>query len=198
VNTDTNTALIVIDTQMGFNDPKWGSRNNPDAEANIAQLLAAWRDAHLPVVHVHHDSVSPKGIFRPGTPGHRAKPEATPLKGEPVYHKSVNSAFIGTHLEADLRRRGITTLVITGLTTNHCVSTTTRMAGNLGFETYLVSNATATFERAHLDGRMRSADEVHLAALSDIHGEFATVVDTLEVLASLKSTARAMMINGMV
>ncbi|MDP9098432.1 MAG: cysteine hydrolase, partial [Verrucomicrobiota bacterium] len=181
---DRHTGLVIIDTQMGFNDPKWGARNNPQAEANIARLLSGWRAARLPIFHVHHDSVSPAGVFRPGSAGHFPKPEAVPLEHEPVYHKSVNSAFIGTQLEHDLRAQGITALVITGLTTNHCVSTTTRMAGNLGFQTYLVSDATATFERAHVDGRPRSAEEVHLAALSDIHGEFATVVDTDQILAA--------------
>lgn len=172
------TALLLIDVQQGFDDPRWGPRNNPQAEANIARLLAAWRRAGLPVIHVMHNSVSPTSVLRPGALGNALKPEAAPLEGEPVHHKSVNSAFIGTDLERDLRAQGTTALVIAGLTTNHCVSTTVRMAGNLGFETWLVSDATATFDRAHLDGRPRSAEEVHLAALSDLEGEFATVVDT--------------------
>ena len=109
-----------------------------------------------------------------------------PHSGEPTYRKSVNSGFIGTTLEADLRERGIHTLVIVGLTTNHCVSTTARMAGNLGFTTYVVSDATAAFDRAGMDGSYRSAGEVHAAALSDLHGEFATVVDSDAVLSAAK------------
>ena len=186
---DNDTALVIIDTQMGFNDPKWGERNNPQAEANIARLLGIWRQNGFPIIHVHHDSVTPTGVFRPGAPGHSPKPEAVPRDGESIYHKSVNSAFIGTDLERDLRASGITRLFITGLTTNHCVSTTTRMAGNLGFETYLLSDATATFARPHVDGRPRMAEEVHLAALSDIHGEFATVVSTAEVAAKVAANA---------
>jgi nicotinamidase-related amidase len=102
--------------------------------------------------------------------------------GEPVYRKHVNSAFIGTSLERDLRQDGIDTLVIVGLTTNHCVSTSARMAGNLGFKTYVVSDATAAFARPALDGSLRPAQAVHWAALSDLHQEFATVADTQEVL----------------
>jgi nicotinamidase-related amidase len=94
----------------------------------------------------------------------------------------VNSAFIGTDLEKDLRRDGIDTLVIVGLTTNHCVSTTARMAGNLGFKTYVVSDATAACARLALDGTLRPAEAVHSAALSDLHQEFAAVVDTEEIL----------------
>ncbi len=176
------TALIVVDVQQGFDDPYWGARNNPGAEANVARLIEAWREARRPVFHVMHDSVSPASPLRPGTPGNAPKPEALPREGEPVHRKSVNSAFIGTTLEADLRRAGLDTLVVVGLTTNHCVSTTVRMAGNLGFETYLVSDATATFDRPGVDGRNRPAAEVHAAALSDLQGEFATVVDTASVL----------------
>ncbi len=180
-----NTALLIIDVQRGFHDARWGERNNPEAEKNIAQLLQAWRALGMPIIHIQHDSRASDGAFVPGTPGHGHKPEAMPLPSEPVHHKTVNSAFIGTGLEAELRARAIDTLVITGLTTNHCVSTTTRMAGNLGFDTYLVADATATFARSMLDGRMRSAQEVHDAALSDLNQEFASIVDTADVLAWL-------------
>jgi nicotinamidase-related amidase len=179
-----NAALVSIDVQQAFDLPRWGSRNNPEAEANIARLLAAWRETGRPIFHVHHESSSPTGAFRKDGPGVRTKPEALPREGERLYWKTVNSAFIGTSLEADLRQAGIGTLVIVGLTTNHCVSTTARMAGNLGFATFVVSDATATFERIGLDGSMRPADEVHASALSDIDDEFATVVPTAAVLAA--------------
>ena len=183
------TALILIDVQQGFLDAHWGERNNPEAEQNVAALLGVWRTNGLPVVHVHHDSSSPQGSFRPGTRGHDPRPEAMPIGGEPVYRKSVNSAFIGTTLEADLRDRGIDTLVICGLTTNHCVSTTARMAGNFGFETIVVSDATATFARMTMSGRMRPAAEVHEAALSDLNEEFATISTTQEVLAAVTGSS---------
>jgi nicotinamidase-related amidase len=186
-----NTALLVIDVQKGFDDPKWGARNNPLAESQIARLLAAFRVAGRTIIHVQHDSVTAAGIFRPGTTGHEHKAEAMPLVGEAIYHKSVNSAFIGTALERDLRQLGIDSLIITGLTTNHCVSTSTRMAGNLGFDTYIVADATATFERRALDGSMRPAEEVHLSALSDLSDEFATVTLTRDVLAALHVGRRA-------
>lgn len=141
-------ALLVVDMQLGFDDPRWGERNNPQAEANIAALLNVWRSVGAPVLHVHHDSPGPEGLLRAGTPGNKVKPEARPLAGEPTYRKSVNSAFIGTGLEADLRAADIETLVVIGLTTNHCISTTVRMAANLGFETFVVADATATLPDA--------------------------------------------------
>ncbi len=182
---DQETALLVVDMQKGFDDPAWGLRNNPRAEECVEQLLTAWRDASAPVVHVHHRSTSPTGCFRPETRGIRPKPQAIPQAGEPLYTKSVNSAFIGTSLEADLRRRDIRALVVVGLTTNHCVSTTVRMAGNLGFSTYVVADATAAFNRIGIYGNVRPAQEVHMAALDDLHGEFAEVVDTRTVVAAL-------------
>ncbi len=180
-----SAALIVVDVQLGFDDPSWGARNNPQAEARIAQLLAAWRKCAAPVIHVHHHSRSTKGSFQPGTRGCLPKPEARPRVDEPVYKKHVNSAFIGTDLEADLRRQEIHTVVIVGFSTNHCISTTVRMAGNLGFETYVVSDATATFDRAGADGRLRPAEEVHNAALGDLQEEFAEVIDTTSVIRAL-------------
>lgn len=181
----SNAALISIDVQQAFDDPRWGRRNNPHAEAAIAALLAAWRASARPVFHVQHRSVSPTGLFRPGTPGYAHKPEGQPLPGEPVIVKSVNSSFIGTDLEARLRAAGIGSVVIVGLTTDHCVSTTARMAGNLGFDTWLVADATATFERTGPDGRHFSAEQMHDTALASLHGEFATVVWLEEVLTAL-------------
>ena len=186
-----NAVLIVIDVQQGFLDTAWGPRNNPEAESNIARLLAAWRGAGRPVRHVHHASRLPEERFRPGDPGHALKPEAEPRAGEPVHLKAVNSGFIGTDLEAALRAQGADTLVLVGLTTNHCVSTTARMAGNLGFNTYVVEDATATFDRLGLDGRTRPAADVHAAALSDLAHEFATVVRTDELLEALLSPPAA-------
>jgi nicotinamidase-related amidase len=177
-----SAALIVVDVQEGLAYPGGGERNNPQAESNIARLLTAWRNSGRPVRHVVHDSVEPGSQLRPGLPGNAIQAAAAPAPAEPVYRKNVNSAFIGTTLESDLREHGIDTLVIVGLTTNHCVSTTVRMAGNLGFTTFVVSDATAAFTRAALDGSLRPAEAVHAGALSDLHGEFATVVDTAELL----------------
>lgn len=180
-----DAALLVVDMQRGFDDLTWGARNNPTAEANVAALLAAWRSAGAPVIHIHHDSPDPAGRLRRGTPGHTPKAEAEPLDSEQVYRKRVNSAFIGTGLEVGLMARGVNTLVIVGLTTNHCISTTARMARNLGFEVFVVADATAAFARAHVDGRLRSAVEVHDAALSDLQDEFAAIIDTRTALSAV-------------
>jgi hypothetical protein len=58
------------------------------------------------------------------------------------------------------------------------------MAGNLGFHTYLVNDACFTFARPDFQGRVRSADEVHSMSLANLDGEYCTVVNTSDVLAS--------------
>jgi len=179
--------LLIVDVQKGFDDPKWGKRNNPDAEENIARLLAAWRKSQRPIFHVQHCSKEANSPLRPGVAGNEIKERVAPLTGETIVKKNVNSAFIGTNLESELRRRGIDTLVVTGLTTDHCVSTTARMAGNFGFKTYVVSDATATFDRNGPDGKRYLADEIHAANLVSLHNEFATVLTTEAVLKKLNT-----------
>lgn len=177
-----NTALVLIDIQRGFDDPYWGTRNNPEAEANAARLLAVWRAAARPLFHVQHRSRNPQSPLFPGQPGCEHKPEVKPLAGEPVIGKDVNSAFIGTDLEARLRAQDITTLVICGLTTPHCVSTTARMAGNLDFRVLIPADACAAFAQTGYDGRQYGAEIVHQVALANLNGEFADVLLTADVL----------------
>ena len=172
------TALLIIDVQQGFDDPKWGQRNNPDAEANISRLINLWRSEKRPIIHIQHCSVAPGSPLRPEHPGCQFKPEATPIEGEPVFKKTVNSAFIGTKLESHLKDNGIEHIVIVGLTTDHCVSTTTRMAGNLGFKVLLVSDATATFDRMGPDGKKYMAEDIHSIHIASLHGEFCNVITT--------------------
>lgn len=178
----TKAALIIIDVQKGFDDPRWGRRNNQNAEANIGRLLEAWRNANRPIFHVQHSSRFKNSPLAPGSSGHIFKEEVAPRPAEQVIQKNVNSAFIGTDLEKRLRNGGIGTVVIVGLTTDHCVSTTARMAGNLGFETYVISDATATFDRKGPEGRHFDAEEVHAVSLASLNEEFATVVDTARLL----------------
>jgi nicotinamidase-related amidase len=130
---DSQTALLVIDLQKAIDDPCWGVRNNPGAELVVASLLALWRRANAPLIHVRHDSKEPNSTYRPGQPGNEFKPQGAPLPGETVLAKQTNSAFIGTDLESMLGERGIRRLVVSGVITNNSVEATVRMAGNLGF-----------------------------------------------------------------
>ncbi|MBY0552661.1 MAG: cysteine hydrolase [Candidatus Obscuribacterales bacterium] len=191
-NISMDAVLLLIDLQKGFDSPVWGSRNNPGAEANIAKLLQYWRESGRQVIHVKHMSTEANSPLRPGQPGNDFKDDFAPLGDEVVFEKQVNSAFIGTKLDRHLRIEGTSTLVIAGLTTDHCVSTSTRMSSNLGFETYLVADACATFNRTGHDGKKYSADEVHALALASLHQEFATIMSTAQIVAACEKMEPAL------
>jgi nicotinamidase-related amidase len=176
------SALIVIDVQKGFDEPYWGPRNNPNAERAIALLLQQMRANRLPIFHVKHNSRSSRSPLHPDNPGNAFKDLAAPRDGEPVIGKDVNSAFIGTDLEAQLRAGEIDRVIIVGLTTPHCISTTARMASNLGFKTTIVSDATAAHAGRGPDGKKVDAETMHYHALAALNGEFAKIVTTEELL----------------
>jgi nicotinamidase-related amidase len=174
-------ALIIIDVQKAFEDNKWGERNNTDAEENISRILHLWREKGWMVIHIQHTSDNPDSVFHPKNEGFAIKEIVEPKGEEIIINKKVNSSFIGTNLEELLRRNEITTVVITGLTTPHCVSTTTRMSGNLGFHTYLISDATAAFGMEDQDGTYFDASTIHTISLATLHDEFATILSTEEL-----------------
>jgi nicotinamidase-related amidase len=180
ISKSDNPALILIDIQKGFDDIAYwgGQRNNPNAENNAAELLKIWRKNHLPIFHIQHCSSNPNSLLHALNAGNEFKEMVQPISGEPIIKKNVNSAFIGTDIKRQLDDQKINTLVIVGLTTDHCVSTTTRMAGNFGFETFVVSDATATFNKTGVDGQVFSAELIHETALASLNGEFATVATT--------------------
>lgn len=178
------TALIIIDVQDGLDAPHLGKRNNPDAETNMAKLLNHWRESQRPIFHVKHNSVNPHSTLRPELPGNAIKKIVAPQGDEPVIEKSVNNAFVGTNLEERLRDQNIDSVVCIGLTTEHCVSTTARMAGDLGFKTYVVADATACHEHNGWDGTHYPAEQVHSVALVSLQDEFATILKTEDILGS--------------
>lgn len=187
------TALVLIDVQQAFVEREEAGerRNNPQALANIGRLLAAFRERGMAIFHIRHASTEPDSRLRPDRSGYRPIEAAREREGEPVLVKHVNSAFIGTDLEKRLREAGHETLVIAGITTNHCVETTTRMAGNLGLDARLVADACYTFDRIGFGGQAESAEAIHRMTLSNLAGEFATIETTDTVLASLASRAAA-------
>src|SRR6478736_3511719 len=176
----SKSALLLIDIQKGFDNVDYwgGQRNNECAEENAGRILRLARGVGLPVFHIQHCSnllISPLHELKYGN---TFKDEVLPLDHEAIIKKNVNSAFIGTDLKEQLDKIGINKLIIMGLTTDHCVSTTTRMAGNFGYETYLVEDATATFNKKGFNGKNFSAELIHETAIASLKDEFATIIST--------------------
>ena len=181
------SALLLIDVQVGVDVlSHWGGsngrRNNPDAEAKMSQLLAAWRNAKLQVAFTRHDSRESTSPLKFSLPTGAQKPGFEPAAGEIVVEKDVNSGFIGTDLEIQLRRAKISRLAIVGFFTNFCVETTTRMAGNLGFDTYLIEDCCSTSNRIGPDGIDRDPELVHAMTVANLHGEFCTAIKFADAL----------------
>lgn len=173
-------VLICVDLQVGFQDEDYwgGNRNNPDAEHVCAQIIAKWRAIGEDIIHVRHSSTNPCSRLHADAEGFSFYPSCRPAAGEAVLTKSVNSCFIGTDLKMRLDQKNCQTLVIIGLTTDHCVSTTTRMAGNYGYETFVISDATATFNKTGMNGEVYLSELIHDTALASLKDEFATVMSS--------------------
>ncbi len=182
MNQTNNDALILIDLQKTMADPARAPRNNPQAEANTARLLSAWRVHGRPVIHVRHLSLEPESGFYAGRPGAEFQNAFIPGAHEHVVDKHVTDAFANSGLEKYLRLRSIDTLVLTGVATNYSVEATARSAACLGFRVSVVSDACFTFARADLNGVLRSADEIHLASLSNLDGEYAAICTADQIL----------------
>lgn len=175
-------TLVIVDMQKAIDDPSWGPRNNPDAENVIASVLDVWRTRDLPVIHVRHDSTEPTSPYRPGQIGNDFKPEVAPLTTEAVVQKSTNSAFIGTDLAERLDQLGADAVVYVGVITNNSLEATVRNSGNLGYTSYVVADGCWTVDKTDLSGRVWPAEDVHALALANMHGEYATVIDSAELL----------------
>jgi nicotinamidase-related amidase len=179
------TALLIIDVQKAIDNPRWsqyGERNHITAEDNMSAILTAWRQKARRVIHVKHESTESDSTYHPSSIGCDFKDCVTPLADELIITKKVNSAFIGTELEIVLKKADISHLVIFGVITNNSVEATARMAGNLGFNTYLVEDATFTFAKPDYHGKIRTAEEVHAMSLANLDKEYCEVISTAELL----------------
>jgi nicotinamidase-related amidase len=188
------TGLLLVDVQKGVDVLEhWGGsgarRNNPQAETHLLALLDAWRTHQLPVFFTVHDSREQRSPLKLALPTGAIKEGLEPRVSETVIKKDVNSGFTGTNLELLLRRGRIHRLVIAGFFTNMCVETTVRISGNLGFDTYLVADACATTNRVGPDGVDREPELVHAMAVTSMHGEFCTALETADALELLQHDA---------
>ena len=178
---DKSTALLLVDVQEGVNDVVYyggpsGKRNNDSAEENMRCLLTEWRRLGKQVAFTRHNSRELNSPLKLSLETGKQIEGLDIHEPDIVVDKDVNSGFIGTSLELELRRSGIDRLVVMGFYTNYCIETTVRMAGNLGFDTYLVHDACAAINTLGHDGTYYDADLVHNMSIANVHGEFCTAI----------------------
>ncbi|MDR3497325.1 MAG: cysteine hydrolase family protein [Ancalomicrobiaceae bacterium] len=190
-------VLVIVDMQQGFDEPSWPRRWNRRVDENGLEVLAAFRASGRPVIHVRHDSVEPESSLRPDSPGNRFRPGFAPEQGEPVVPKSVNAAFIGTDLDLRLRRLAADSVVVFGITTDQCVSTTVRVGANTGWRMVLVEDACDCFDLPDGRGGTIAAESIHAAHVATLRFEFAEVVTTAEILAALQPDPRGLADTGL-
>ena len=181
-------VLLPVDMQRAFDDPQWPRRWNAAVDENGRALLAAWRRAKRPIIHVRHDSIAPGSTLAPGHAGNAFRPGFEPLAGEAVVAKSVNSAFIGTDLDLRLKRLGTRHVVTFGISTDMCVSTTVRTGANLGWDMILVPEACDCFDLPDGKGGTIRAQDIHAAHVATLAFEFARLA-TVQELVGLRAAA---------
>lgn len=183
-----DAALVVVDVQVGFDEPSWGTRgDDADAERNIAQLISVWRNRGRPVILVRHDSEHDTSPLHPTSSGNQLKPEITDaMQGaEPdlLVTKAVNSAFHGTpDLHAWLTARGIRQVLVCGVQTNFCCETTARVGANLGHDMIYVLDATWTYDLPGYSGGTVPASTLREVTATNLANEFCRVTSTASVV----------------
>lgn len=187
-----DTALLLIDTQKGVHDlTHWGGAtgrmNNPACQDNLVALLTAFRAAGRRTAFTRHNSREADSPLKFSLPTGAQLPGLEITGTDITVEKDVNSGFIGTSLDSDLRQAGVQRLVIAGYFTNFCVETTTRMAGNMGYDTYLAHDACATTNRIGLTGTDHDPEMVHDMAVASMNGEFCTAITTRQAISLLAS-----------
>ncbi len=184
---EKNPALLLVDIQKGLDEEAYygGNRNNRDAETKMKSVLEQWRILKLPIIHIQHQSLNPSSPLHGSKKGFELKDEVKIQASEYHFIKHENSAFINTGLDGLLKKSQIKTLVVMGLTTNHCVSSTVRMSANLGYETILIADACATFDLVDHEGVLHKSDLVHNITVGNLKDEFAQIWLTDDILRKL-------------
>jgi nicotinamidase-related amidase len=179
------SALLVVDAQDSFKvGPRWPRRSNPHFERNVDALIRAWRDASLPIFFILHTDPDP--AFRRGDPELRLMDFIVRRENEPLLIKNTRNAFTSTDLQRRLDALGITRVIVTGIQTEQCAETTTRVAADLGYDADYVTEATLTFPIVNKSTgeELSCADIIHRTefVLRDRFARIATVQELIDEL----------------
>ncbi|MBK5353911.1 cysteine hydrolase [Pseudomonas sp. TH41] len=178
-------ALIVVDIQNDyFPQGKWPLVGAEAAADNAARLLAAFRGAEKPVVHIRHEFTSDAApFFTPGSEGAKLHPKVLNRADEPVVLKHFVNAFRETELKSILDEQDIKEFVVVGSMSHMCVDGITRAAADFGYTVTVVHDACASRD-LEFNGVIVPAAHVHAAFMSALGFAYASVVSTDEFLAA--------------
>ncbi len=177
-----DAVLLIIDAHEAIDDPRHVGGNAPEADKNIAALIAAWRAEGLPLAHVDRKAPAPPS-------------PVAPLGAEIVIARNAVSAFVDSDLEARLDELGATTLVLCGALATDALEASARHASDLGYQLFIVADACRAADVVDLNGRLWSAADVRSLALARLKGETATIVDAATALRAA-ATAKARQRRG--
>lgn len=176
------SVLIIINAQAGLLDATQLGRNNTEAEKNISILLNHWRSQNRLVIHVKHVSENAGSIFYRKSSGCELLPDLQAIDGEVIIEKMKSSAFTETELETQLKQLEPTNLFLVGFTANECIDATAKDASSLGFESYVIGDATAVFDMRSPDGKLLKADRIHRLTLANIDAFYAKVINVDDII----------------
>ena len=180
----SRSALIIIDVQESFRQmPFWSEADVPAFKAALLRIEKACRAHAVPVVHIFH--IGQAGPFTEESGAVRAL-DWLPGSPDGCFYKHTHNAFSDTGLDLWLRRRRIERLMISGVRTEQCCETTTRVASDIGYQVDFVSEATLTFPMEHpLSGRVYSPEEIKAHTELVLAGRFARIASVDDCLATL-------------
>jgi nicotinamidase-related amidase len=178
-------ALIVVDIQNDyFPQGKWPLVGAEAAADNAVRLLATFRDAGKPVLHIRHEFTSDAApFFTPGSEGAKLHPKVLNRADEPVVLKHFVNAFRETELQPILDQQGIKELVVVGSMSHMCIDGITRAAADFGYTVTVIHDACASRD-LEFNGVTVPAAHVHAAFMSALGFAYASVVSTDEFLAA--------------
>ena len=187
----SNSALINVDIQDSFLvGPRWENRSNPDFEANVSKLLAAYRDAALPVIFMLHTDSDPG--FRRNDEEFRLMDFMQRRENEPILVKDTYNSFTSTDLHQRLQALGVKRILVTGMNTEQCCETTARVGCDLGYDVDFIMDATRTFPITNSEtGDVLSTGEIIRRTEFVLRNRFARITSTESITTELAESLQA-------
>lgn len=176
----SDTALLVIDVQESFKQrPYWSEQDVSSFQTHLLNLIATARQQGWQVIYILHEEKS--GVFSQASGFVRLMDFLQPEAHEPTFTKRVHNALTESGLHTWLQEQGINQLKISGIRTEQCCETTTRVASDLGYQVDFVLDATLTFAMQHpLNQSVVSPEQIKIHTAMVLKDRFARITNTTD------------------